>query len=441
MLAQFEGWLIRQVRHGPAFRRILRELESHQTWKAAHLAAYQERQLRELLLAARHTPHYRDLFRSLRLPVETMPPREALAALPLLDKDTVRSNPERFLNARFPRWLLRKAHTSGTSGTPLVCWRSIHAIRFEQAALWRQWRWAGATPAMTRVTLRGDLVTPTEVQIPPFWSWSAGYRQLTLSSYHLGLPHATAYRRAMEQYRPEIIEGYPSSVFMLAQMLRHAGLSCWPARAILTSSETLLAAQRLLLEEFFQCRVFDHYGNTERTNLIQTNPDNELMAADDYGLTEWLPTRSEPGVHEVVGTPFFNHAFILLRYRTGDWATLPSAPTTHIPGNYPFQRVSSILGRTDAFVLTPEGARVGRLDHVLKGVAHVLESRIIQERLDHLVVEVVTAGGWCAEDASQLLANTRQRVGPTMRIDIREVVSIPRTGRGKFVAVISRLPT
>jgi phenylacetate-CoA ligase len=439
MWRQLQGWLTRQIRQGPTFRRILKELESHTGWSAQKLHEYQDEQLRRLLLSARDVPHYQDLFQSLGLRVEAMHPRDVLTALPLLDKDTVRQDPTRFLNSRARRWTLRKAHTSGTSGTPLVCWRDMHAIHFEHAALWRQWRWAGVQPTMTRVTLRGELVTPTHVQTPPFWRWQAAQRQLTLSSYHLNLNHSAAYRQAMETYRPEVIEGYPSSVYMLAQMLQQSGLSAYPARAILTSSETLLDSQRQLVEKFFQCRVYDHYGNTERTNLIQTTPEGQLASIDDYGLTEWLPTEDDPHTHEIVGTPFFNHAFILIRYRTGDWATLPTLAKGQHPAAYPFQPVTSILGRTDAFVLTPEGARIGRMDHVLKGVSHVVESRIIQETIDHLILEVVPAQGWSATDAQQLLNNTRERVGPTMRLELREVQQIPRTSRGKFVAVVSRL--
>lgn len=139
----WKGYVQRFLRRGPEFRRLLRELESHQKWTEEELLAYQESRLKELLIECKnHVPYYRALFSQLGINPESMPPREALSVVPPLTKTVVKEQPRAFLNEKY-RWrLLRKAHTSGTTGTPLTCWRDLYSINFEHAMIWRHWRWA-----------------------------------------------------------------------------------------------------------------------------------------------------------------------------------------------------------------------------------------------------------------------------------------------------------
>ena len=66
------------------------------------------------------------------------------------------------------------------------------------------------------------------------------------------------------KHKPVAIEGYPSSLYSLALMLRDRGLQLHIPLAF-TSSESLLDYQRALIETQFGTQVYDHYGTTERT--------------------------------------------------------------------------------------------------------------------------------------------------------------------------------
>lgn len=96
-----------------------------------------------------------------------------------------------------------------------------------------------------------------------------------------------------------------------------------------------------------------------------------------------------------------------------------------------------IEGRRDDLVVCPDGRRVGRLDPIFKSLASIHETRIVQDALDHLTVEVVTAGPLTEAEAQTLLWELRNRVGPTMRIDLVRVSQIPRTGVGKLRTVVN----
>jgi phenylacetate-CoA ligase len=420
------------LRRGPLFRRLLADMERRERFSADDWQRYQDERLRELLeVCARDVPYYADLFRREGLEPAQMSPRELLARVPPLEKATVREHPERFLNRRLWKRLgLRKAYTSGTTGTPLVCYRDLYSVNFEHAMIWRQWRWSGFTIADRRVTLRGDMIVPAERKSPPFWQANPAERQLLMSSYHISESTIAAYLDALRGFAPAAIEGYPSAVYLLAVGLAERGES-YPAKAVFTSSETLLDHQRERIEQVFRCKVFDLYGNTERTAAIGTCEEGSYHVFPDYALVEFIGG-------EILGTPLVNHAFPLLRYRSGDTAD-PGVGVCSCGRAMPV--VAAIHGRCDAYVVTPEGRQIGRLDHIYKGVSHIRESQIVQKERDRVVLRVVAAPGYSPADEERLLKHAIERLGPAMRIEVERVDSIPRTARGKFLAVVNELGT
>jgi phenylacetate-CoA ligase len=124
----------------------------------------------------------------------------------------------------------------------------------------------------------------------------------------------------------------------------------------------------------------------------------------------------------------------LMRYEIGDDAS-PAKGACPCGSAHP--AVASIVGRTDDAVITPEGRTVGRLDHIFKGLDGVRECQIVQDRIDHITLNVVADGSFGSQGRRLLADNLRERVGSGVQIDIVNVESIPRTTRGKFKGVIS----
>lgn len=410
---------------------MLAEMHARERWSAIELRTHQETRLREMLrICATQVPFYVDLFRRERLDPDRLEPWDLLARVPPLEKTEVRQDPERFRNQSVSRLLLKKAHTSGTTGTPLICWRDFDAINFENAMIWRQRRWAGFTFGDRRVTLRGDLPVPTSRSQPPYWQYDAAERQLAMSSYHLSAHTASDYAAALKAFRPAAVEGYPSSVALLGRLLREAGVDTLPVRAVFTSSETLLDYQREVGTQVFGAPFFDLYGNAERTAAICSCEHQRYHVLPDYAIVEFL----EGG--EIVGTPLFNRAFPLLRYRSGDFA-VPEPEDAICPcGRTGFPLVKEIQGRLDAYVVTRDDRLIGRLDHIYKGVEHIAEGQIVQESRTRVVLKVLRDEGYTREDETRLLRHAEQRLGPGTEIAVDYVNSIPRTAKGKFLAVI-----
>jgi phenylacetate-CoA ligase len=432
-LISMRGVAMKWMREGKHYSRILWDIRDSQFLGDAELAAWRASQLGRLLVhAVKHVPFYRDL--ALADQLASTQAIEFLAAFPIIDKAMVREQGLRFMadTARRP---LFKGSTSGTTGTPLVLQQDLPAINRENAFAWRQLEWAGLKRGDRRAWIRGDLVVPTSAQNPPFWRRNHAENMLMMSSYHLSDRHAAAYLDAMARFDPVVIQAYPSSIEFLAHWLE-ANDQVYSGKAIkgiVTSSETLDAEQKRLIERRFGCRVFDWYGQFERVAAIGTCEHGRQHIVSDYSFVELLP--AEDGLYEIVGTGFNNFAMPLIRYRTGDYVQLEATDSQCECGRH-FPLVASIQGRADDVVKLPDGRHVGRLDHIFKGVDGVLEAQIRQDRIDQIEILVVPTAGYGPAVEARLLAHAYERLGESVQISIRTAAGIERTRNGKLRGVV-----
>ena len=151
-------------------------------------------------------------------------------------------------------------------------------------------------------------------------------RQLWFSSFHLSEANLSAYVREMRRRRLAFLEGYPSTLYILASYLRRRGERL-PLRAVFSSSETLHAVQREALTAAFECPIFDFYGLAERVVFAgecEAHEGKHLF--DEYGITEVVDDAGAPvppGQRGwLTGTTLWNRGMPLLRYRTSDMTAL-----------------------------------------------------------------------------------------------------------------------
>jgi phenylacetate-CoA ligase len=140
---------------------------------------------------------------------------------------------------------------------------------------------------------------------------------------------------------------------------------------------------------------------------------------------------------ELVCTGLINLAMPLIRYRVGDAGIGAVGPCAC---DLNTSILSSIVGRIEDIVVTPDGRHVGRLDHAFKDMLNVKEAQIIQERVESILVKVVPRDGFGPDDERVILNELRLRLGDAIEIQTQLVDRIPRTATGKFRFVVSRVP-
>ena len=140
---------------------------------------------------------------------------------------------------------------------------------------------------------------------------------------------------------------------------------------------------------------------------------------------------------DILCTTLSNYAMPLIRYRVGDIGVLSKEPCD-CGSN--LQTLTRIEGRTDDVILTPDGRKIGRIDHIFKGVKGIKECQVIQNDFSYFTLNIVPGNDFTKDDIILVQENLKERVGIDIVININYLSKIPRTARGKFKGVIRVTP-
>jgi phenylacetate-CoA ligase len=303
--------------------------------------------------------------------------------------------------------------------------------------------WAGWRDRDPTATLLGNVVVPSTQDHPPFWRTNRPWNKIFFSSFHLEPRHLPAYVRKLRSLGRVWFEAYPSTAFVLAQHLAETR-DTLPLAGVFLSSETLTRSARALIEERFDTRVWDSYSLSERVLFAgECEAHDGQHLCPEFGIVEILDENDQPvppgQPGRVVATGLQNFAMPLIRYDTGDVGGLDPRPC---PCGRTLPRMPPITTKAEDVVRTPEGRLISAsvLTHPFKPLHSIGSSQILQDAPDHVLVRIVPRPTYGPEDERALRAGLRQRLGPSMRIDVETVDDIPRTRAGKYRWVVSRVP-
>jgi phenylacetate-CoA ligase len=252
----------------------------------------------------------------------------------------------------------------------------------------------------------------------------------------------TSYVAEIRRRRLRFLEGYPSTLFILAQHLIATGETL-PMEAVFSSSETLHQVQLEAILAAFGCTPFDFYGHAERAIFATECELHEgKHLAEEYGFAEIV---NEEGTSlpdgefgYLTGTSLFNIAMPMIRYRTTDISAIMHEPCKC---GRSLRRIENISTKAEDIVVTPDGRMISPsvLTHPFKPFPQIVASQLVQERADRLVVKIIPSDRFTPENQAELLRSLGARLGPAVQLDLQIVEDIPRERSGKFRWVISHV--
>lgn len=436
--ATAQGYRINRWRYGGDFERVLAEYVERASLPDAALRDYQGRRLAELLDGALQTPFWKERFDRYGINAKSGNPFEEIQKLPVLGKVEARASVGRILNPTIPRHELISRHTSGTTGSGMVFSGTRRSEHETWAVWWRYRLWHGITRDAWCGYFGGRSVVPVSQVRPPFWRTNYAGRQIMYSAYHINAKNAGAYLAHLRSTGVSWLHGYPSVLSLLASFAED--LSAGPfesIRIVTTGAESLSGAQRSQIGQAFGAQVAEHYGQAESVANISQCEAGSLHVDEDYSLVEFEPLSGLPGSYRIIGTNWVNPAFPLIRYDTGDVATLEEGRIC--PCGRTGRLVSAIDGRVEDYLTLPDGTRIGRLDHIFKDCVNIREAQIFQARDGRIVFRIVKGDNYGAGDEARLESEVRKRIGDAVDFDIDYCDEIARTATGKFRFVVSEM--
>lgn len=288
--------------------------------------------------AAANVPYYRDLFAEIGFDPELLvrDPRR-LAEIPVLTKEIIRSQGERMLRDDHAGHRKHVSKTGGSTGPSAYVTYDQHGAD-SSSAVTRYARTqvgAGSTKSELHLAAKFQDTIPFRDRMRERIKCLANNRfNLTFASF--SSDELDRLWRGISAIKPHLVHGHPSTMYQLALHVAPRAGRKGPFKIFESSGEMLTQVQREVIQDVFKCKVINRYGLAEAGVLAyQTDPaDDAMLFFDSVAWPEIadvefgaeLPQVAGSRTGELVVTTFDNRMMPLIRYGTGDIATLREAP-------------------------------------------------------------------------------------------------------------------
>jgi len=429
-------------RYNSSFNNYLKEYES--LWFAERdvVLDYQRKMLMRLLEDCfNYSAYYQRIFNDLGITKDQIElnPYEILKSFPILKKSDRKKWVDDIVSKDPLKIDVDVIYTSGTSGSPTKIYIDNESVE-RSFALWNRFhRIININRDDKKVRFSGRLIVKPTSSKPPFWMYNFVEKQLFMSSYHLTEKNIPHYIKKLNAFKPKLIDGYPSAIYIIAKFINKNKVSLtFSPKAIATTAETLYDYQRVEIEKAFKSKVYNQYASSEGSPFITECSEGKLHINEDSGVFEFLNHEFEtakPGeLARMVVTSFRNMKTPLIRYDIEDTVLLPLVQTPCTCGCKMFY-VEKIIGREDDLLWTEEKGYVGRMDTAYKGLEGIEKSQIIQISKNEFVVNNIIDNAYTDSINEKFIKNLKDRLGENVSIKINIVDDIPLGPNGKFDAV------
>jgi phenylacetate-coenzyme A ligase PaaK-like adenylate-forming protein len=440
LLKRLGGSLV-VMAHLPAQRRIphlsRRRIEARRDAAVRRIVAY----------AARTVPHYRELFAREGIDPRGIRGVRELDAMPLLDAEAVRADPERF-TSESRRAGDALALVSGSVTGPLVLRHDRRSVLANIAY--------GERERAPVIQLCGGSFRPRELHIGYETSNFRKVLEFYAQNTRLPRPHRESLSMvapfedivaAINSVRPDLLTAYGGFLDVFFRTVVARGAEIHAPRVVMYVGETLPADRREWIERELGARVMSRYCATEAFKIGYFCEERTgFHLHDDLCHVRVLrpdgrdAAPDEPG--EVVISNLVNHGTVLLNYPMGDLAAISSVDC---PCGRGHRLLSELHGRVEDMLPLANGEHLHprAVWSVFKEDPRVLQYQLVQHDLRRFALKLVTADVEAfARSRDRAVQELRALLGGEAEIETTRHVQLGREERertGKFRAVESRV--
>lgn len=430
----WEGGLMRRttLRH----HRLLLRTE-HASEK--ELRQLQLDKLRRLVLhASLHVPHYRDAFRAVGFEPGDLRSLADLARLPVLTREEAQRTVDSRTSTSAP--LVRyRARTGGTLGSFLEFGYDEDTEAWRKAAQIRAWGWGGYHVGARTLYYVGANhgLHPSPGQALRTWVERLLKQERFVGCMVRDERRLEAAAKALQDFRPRVIVGYPSAIADLARFVSEHGLETGADIAVLCHGEKVFDGDRRAMEAALGS-VFETYACRETFMVAsECEAHDGLHIAMENVLVEVGADPGSTGGGNVLLTDLNNLGMPLIRYAVGDVAS--GIRTDRCACGRTLPRLGSVEGRAVETLRGPSGARISStlFEQLLMNAlgAHVKQFQIVQKKDDSIVLRLAPQGELPSRQVDGMLAECRDLL-PGLAVRVEMVSALPPESTGKRRVVV-----
>jgi len=379
------------------------------------------------------------MFKERKIEPDDIKTIEDLRRIPILDKDDVRKHFEELIALNAKDYKYGAGSTSGSTGKPVAFCLDQQNREMEYASKWRQREWAQVGLNDRIATYRAfRALRGTNYQSgKPRWKFNALSKELEFNIFGLNKAMLKPQVKKLREFCPKLIEGYPSTIELLAKYVLDQNIKGISPVAIQTSSESL-STRRAVIEEAFHCKVYDRYGHSEYVVSASECPEGSYHVGES-GIMEFIKDGeqvSHEEVGEIVGTGLYNYSMPLIRYRTTDLGRY-SKETCRCKRGLPI--VQSLEGRVSDSILAIDGRVItgNVFENYWKNVINPLTPNldyvhVVQRSDQRLLIRLVKKEGFSNEELLAVVNGLKALLGSEIQIEFEELDSAPIQRKWRF---------
>jgi phenylacetate-CoA ligase len=391
-----------------------------------------------------HVSFYHRKFDELGIKPDDLRTVADLNKVPATRRDELQKHNDELISNDFDSARLRVVSTSGSTGRPFFTSITDAEDDFRKVKLLRANMMCGQKPRDRWVVVTAPQNT---VHIPALQRSLGIFSPIAVSVFD----GVAAQLSRIERLRPDVLDGYSSSILLLAREIDKKGTKTIAPRILIGGAELIDSSSRKYVEGVLGVPFYDEYACVELERLAwqcekkgyhHIDADSVVMQFVDESGDE--VALGETG--EIVCTSLFNHAMPFIRYAVGDIGRQSEEKICECGRVFPLMKV--IEGRKEEMILLPDGRvlsplAVGDCMCAYPRFDQIVQYRFIQKKVDLFRILIVKKTG--VEDKvmeTDLLSHIRKtlRIGEVdATIDMEFVDEIPPDKTGKIRKVVSEV--
>ena len=255
------------------------------------------------------------------------------------------------------------------------------------------------------------------------------------STFHICEKNFEIYWAALKTFNPEFIVGFPSSVYELCSVALAKGyIYEGNIKCFFPTAETVLPHHRNVISKVLNCKIRDQYASSEGAPFILECEYGKKHLYPFSGIFEVVDDDLNPSSEgDILVTSFTTHGTPLIRYQIGDSIKLANS-SQQCECLSPYPIVDNIQGRNSDFLYSIDEVKVnlGNISNSTKDISGIICFQITQNTLHEIEVKVVRGELFDLKQQSNFIKALRERLGSSMKVNIRIVEDIPKEKSGKF---------
>lgn len=359
-----------------------------------------------------------------------------LDGVPFLEKLDLQ-NHHKLLRSTASLGRLASKTTGGSTGQPVTLWKTRMALAWELAATWRGYSWANVRVGDRQARFWGvpqDTAAKRKARVIDFVC-----NRVRVSAFHFNDEDMLGYVSTLNRTKPSFFYGYVSMLSEFARFLNRRNIKLdFPLTSVISTSEVLSDPDRALLQETFAAPVFNEYGSGELGTVAHECEHGAMHLSEENMIVEIFDGDRPCGegeTGELVVTELNNKSFPLIRYRTGDFASISERPCAC---GRTLRILENVQGRAYDFIRNSQGDMfhgefiMYLFEDLRRQGANISQFQVIQEDLDQFLVRIVKDEGYDSSAEEVITRRIQSEVDQNALINFQFVTGIEREKSGKL---------